>query len=329
MSVEVSNRVADIAHMLALRAEGLCRELLPAGKRYGAEWRCGSTLGEPGQSLGVHLFGDKAGVWRDFADDEGGDLIDLIQAVLSLKKGEAVQWAKAWLGLGDNGSQADSRNTSPPRHRRNDLDANTVPRVRAARALWQRGEPAAGTLVEVYLRARGITIPPPPTLRYVAGLKHGPTGMILPGMVAAIQGPDRRVCGVHRVFLRGDGRGKAPISQPKLTLGSMRGGAVRFGPAAPELGICEGIESGLSAMQLYALPVWCALGGGNMVNIALPDIVRDLTIFADNGEAGHVLAERAAQRFYNEGRQVRFSFPPEKYGDFNDLLRAQIGRAAA
>ena len=85
MSSVTSKSVTDIAHMLALRAEDLCRELLPAGQRQGAEWRCGSVQGESGRSLGVHLFGGKAGVWADFASDERGDPIDLIQAVLALE----------------------------------------------------------------------------------------------------------------------------------------------------------------------------------------------------------------------------------------------------
>ena len=34
-------------------------------------------------------------------------------------------------------------------------------RVGAAMSIWHRSEPAAGTLVETYLRTRGITLPPP------------------------------------------------------------------------------------------------------------------------------------------------------------------------
>ncbi len=34
--------IADIVAQLTGRAEALCHELLPAGHREGAEWRCGS-----------------------------------------------------------------------------------------------------------------------------------------------------------------------------------------------------------------------------------------------------------------------------------------------
>jgi hypothetical protein len=52
----------DIAARLARQIESLVRELLPAGKRKGHEWRAGSVAGEAGHSLAVHLTGPKAGV---------------------------------------------------------------------------------------------------------------------------------------------------------------------------------------------------------------------------------------------------------------------------
>lgn len=91
--------IRQISEMLAARAESVCEWLLPGGKREGREWRAGSVMGEPGQSLGVNLSG-KPGVWRDFADDaKGGDLIDLIQAVHGITKADAVREAKEFLGI--------------------------------------------------------------------------------------------------------------------------------------------------------------------------------------------------------------------------------------
>jgi DNA primase len=287
-------------------------------------------MGEAGRSLGVHLSGDKAGIWADFAGNQRGDLIDLIGAVRGVGKGQAVAWAKQWLGLSSRNEyfrcqESVSRQDIARKAKRKSIDADTACRTRIARALWERGTRASGSLVQVYLQSRAITTEPPPSLRFVAALKHKPTALIFPGMVAAIQAPDRSVCSVHRVYLRADGIDKAPISQPKMTLGPMSGGAVRLGRAVPELGICEGIESGLSAMQLYGLPVWCALGGGNMAGIILPDNVKRIVIYGDNGKAGQDHAKRAAWHFYNEGRHVRLSFPPEEHGDFNDLLKFQNG----
>ncbi|MCZ6665003.1 MAG: hypothetical protein O7B81_06845, partial [Gammaproteobacteria bacterium] len=66
----------------------------------------------------------------------------------------------------------------PPKPRSQDED-----RARFARDIWAKSKPAPGTIVEVYLRGRGITAPIPSTLRYHPDLKHGPTGLLLPTMV--------------------------------------------------------------------------------------------------------------------------------------------------
>ena len=95
--------VQDISRRLADQAETLCSELLPRGRKDGLEWRVGSVKGEPGNSLGIRLSGPKAGIWSDFNGGEhGGDMLDLIQLVLGFDKGNAVQWAKARLGIDNN-----------------------------------------------------------------------------------------------------------------------------------------------------------------------------------------------------------------------------------
>lgn len=89
----------ELSQRLARDAEGVARHLLPAGKRIGREWRCGSVENEPGASLGVHLEGDKAGVWADFASGQSGDLIDLWREVRQLSVPEAIREAADWLGV--------------------------------------------------------------------------------------------------------------------------------------------------------------------------------------------------------------------------------------
>ena len=53
-------------------------------------------------------------------------------------------------------------------------------RTEIARRVWHESKPATGTLAEIYLHARGITMPIPPTLRSHANLPasdwHVPTG---------------------------------------------------------------------------------------------------------------------------------------------------------
>ena len=60
----------------------------------------------------------------------------------------------------------------------------TTPNAARRRSPSGRLEPAEGTLVETYLASRGLHLPPPPTLRFHAGLKH-PSGGVWPTMVGA------------------------------------------------------------------------------------------------------------------------------------------------
>ncbi|MGM9454750.1 toprim domain-containing protein [Legionella bozemanae] len=89
----------EVSKQLALRAEDIASHLLPNGKRKGHEWCVGNVHGESGASLKVHLSGDKAGVWCDFATGDKGDLLDLWAMTRHLKLSDAIKEATNYLGI--------------------------------------------------------------------------------------------------------------------------------------------------------------------------------------------------------------------------------------
>lgn len=91
--------ITEIKRMLASSALAVAEQLLPGGRKEREEWRAGSTSGEKGDSLGVHLAGPKAGIWADFATGESGDLLDLWCAVKGVGIAEALEQARGWLGV--------------------------------------------------------------------------------------------------------------------------------------------------------------------------------------------------------------------------------------
>ena len=151
----------------------------------------------------------------------------------------------------------------------------------------------------------------------------------MPAMVAAIQGPDGRLQGVGITFLRPDGMGKAEIEQPRITRGELTGGAVRLAPAGPKLGIAEGLEDAATVQQETGLPCWAALGTSNLPRLELPATVREVVIIADRGEAGEAAAYAATRACVAKDRAVRIAWPPGGAKDFNAVLQADGGRAAA
>jgi putative DNA primase/helicase len=203
-------------------------------------------------------------------------------------------------------------------------DRDDAKRTEIALAVWQSATPADGTLVETYLLSRGLHIPPPPRLRFHAGLKH-PSGGIWPAMVALVtRGTDDTPLAIHRTFLARDGGRKAPVVPVKMMLGPCRGGAVRLGTTQPDqwLVIGEGIETTLSVMQACPFASWAALSEGGMRNLMLPPEAAMVLICADNDTkgTGQRAAHDAAERFLREGRRVRITMPPLPGTDFNNVL---------
>jgi hypothetical protein len=190
-----------------------------------------------------------------------------------------------------------------------------------ALSIWRASRPAAGTLAEIYLRVRGITLSPPPSLRYHPELWHSESGLSFPALIGGVQGPDGKITAVHRTWLRSDGCGKAPVSNEKMAYGPCGGGAVRLAKAAPEMAIGEGIETCLSFLQETGIPIWATLGTSGMKSVILPDIVRDVIILVDLDRPGEDAAKEAAARFTNEGRRVRL-LRPRTGKDINDAVNA-------
>lgn len=106
----------EVSQRLIAEAESIASMLLPNGKREGAEWVAGSVAGEDGRSLKVRVSGNKAGVWRDFASDAGGDLIDLWAATRQISLKEAFEQAREYLGISEPRMTTPKRSyTRPPK----------------------------------------------------------------------------------------------------------------------------------------------------------------------------------------------------------------------
>ena len=94
---------AEVKQLLNGRMEEICNLLLPSGRRRGSEWCVGSISGEAGDSMQVHLDGERAGVWRDFASgpDDKGDVFDLWGKVRGLTFVDTLKQCKDFLGVAD------------------------------------------------------------------------------------------------------------------------------------------------------------------------------------------------------------------------------------
>jgi len=198
---------------------------------------------------------------------------------------------------------------------------------RAACRLWRDAVALKDSLAGQYLRNRGIDLTPA-DLRYHARTPLGPRGEVqfLPAMLAAVR-TDLGVMAVHRTFLDPNTGWLAPMDSPKRALGSLGRGAVRLSdPKAGRLGLAEGLESALSAMQLFGLPCWATLGNERFGLVAIPESVRELHLFVDHDAGGSLAEQRARQAYALGGRRIVTRRPDRRGEDWNDVL---MGRRLA
>lgn len=285
----------------AMRAPGgfLCRCPVPSH---------GQGKGDRSPSLFV-ADGEQSVIFTCFA---GCDRKDVFREALS----------RGWIACDEDDQQRPVKPRPAPILSNAEEDAE---RTAAALAIWREGRTAVGTPVQHYLQHRGITDPPPPSLRYHPSVKYTPSGLWLPCMVAAVQGPDRRIQAIQRTFIRMDGKGKAGVRVPKMSLGPIRGGAVRLAAAGATLCLAEGIESALSLQQMTGKPTWAVLGNCWHSFVPPPE-VRTVVVAGDGDEAAERHLKRAADRFREAGLQVLNLRPPAGQ-DWNDAVGAFEERA--
>jgi putative DNA primase/helicase len=287
-----------------MTAETIAKAL--GGRKAGAGWmaRCPAHEDrEPSLSL---------------KDADGGKVLLCCHAGCDQQKVIAALKARGiWLGSGRRRGMIIRSQPSPAA--KDEPDRGDAERTRTALRLWGASVPATGTLVETYLRSRGVVMPIPATLRFHGGAKHA-RGKLWPAMVALVtRGTDGAPLAIHRTFLAREGTSKAPIEPAKMMLGLCRGGAVRLGPILDRLMVAEGIENALSAMQATGQAAWAALSTSGLRTLELPVEARDIVVLADGDEPGEAAARDAARRWKRGGRRVRIARPPRGF-DFNDVL---------
>jgi hypothetical protein len=198
-------------------------------------------------------------------------------------------------------------------------------RIAHARRLYDCS--TADERVVTYLRSRGIVLTSS-VLRFSGHAPHR-LGTRLSAMLAPVVDVNGDQVGTHFTFLRADGCGKADLDKKFLheCRGVIRGGAIRLVDHDPgrALLIGEGIESTLSAMQLFGLPGWSAVYAGGLKTVELPPAIRSVVLAIDHdvSGAGQRNALAAYERWTGQGRSVRLKIPSVRGDDFNDVLSKQ------
>lgn len=264
-----------------------------------------------------------------------GDVIAFVMKRQGLDFKEAVELLES-----ENGLRHLQASTRPPAPRVVQvLDRRKLDR---AERVWVESKPlVTGEPVDLYLRGRAI-VPPaaygvgdaalnggwPVDLRFAPRCWHDFERRAFPAMVAAIRAYDGTLATVHQTFLaqRDDGSWtKAAVAKAKMVIGAYGPGFIRLGPDADEMLGGEGIESSLSAMQLWKRSGLAFVTAGRMKTVEPPFACRDFIYAADKGGKGkwgeRFAREGAASQAHGRKVQVRIPNIAVEKGDFNDLLQ--------
>lgn len=213
------------------------------------------------------------------------------------------------------------------------LDTDAGQRERIARALliWKEAQPVIPKQCLTYLAARGISISfetlAPGVLRFHPTCPMG-GGSSVPAMVARVTNViTGEFSGIHRTALSDDFSSKRvmPDNRPsRMVMGVAKGSAVQLFTCSKCLGIAEGIETALSAHQIFKTPVWAATSAGGVRDFPVILGLKFLRIFADHDEAGRSAARICKRRYKAAGVQVETRYPPQPQSDWNDFHSKEI-----
>jgi hypothetical protein len=322
----MADTVRDLAQRLGQQAETVCRHYLSTGRREGCYWLVGDARNTPGRSMFVRLkesVKGPPGKWTDAATGEHGDLLDVIRESCGLVDFKDVaDEARSFLSLPHPEPVPDR-----PRSRTPSAPTGSP---EAARRLFAMSQPISCTLVETYLRNRGITfLHGTGSLRfhprcYYRPDEHSPTET-WPAIIAAVTDLAGNLTGAHRTWLDPGGfteatLGKAPIDTPRRAMGDLLSHAVRFGVAGEVMAAGEGIETMLSLRcVLPTMPMVAALSAAHLSAILFPDTLRRLYIARDDDPAGDGAMATLIDRAQEDGIEAIVVSP--RLGDFNEDLR--------
>jgi len=187
-----------------------------------------------------------------------------------------------------------------------------------------------GSPAELYLKNRGIEILPQYSVRFSPKQYSISSKSPMPSMYCIVSNEKNKIKYIHNTFILGGV--KANVDHPKqmkTIVPTEESVACKMFPLDSNiLGIGEGVETCLSAMQLYGITTWALMNSSFLKRFIAPDKVQTLVIFADNDSNGTGLQAaftcgRKNILNRNNVNKVVIYWPKTYNTDFNDVLHTK------
>ena len=147
----------------------------------------------------------------------------------------------------------------------------------------------------------------------------------LPAIVAKVFSHKGELIGFHRIYLDPKTGDKADVPEPKLLAPAIfendygtHGCVVPLGPTQEEIGVCEGIETGLAVIQM-SRHCWPLVDAYKLATFNPPKGVKVVNVYGDLDLSG--TGQKQMIKLFNHLKLTRpeitvnLELPPHKYWD--------------
>lgn len=270
------------------------------------------------KSASLHLYPGK-GNFHCYGCGANGDLIELVMGARNI----GFTAAMAWLG----GAELPEFDPAVRAKLIEKEDAEQLQNIADARRFFAQAEPVtAEDPGGQYLAARRLRLPDyGGTVRFnmIPSWRDEQTGewgkKLRPALVCGCQDELGVFMAIQRIFVDGPQPGKAAC---KLSLGSLKGSALRLGPVQPEIITCEGPEDGMHlAQDMPERSVWVPCGTGLWPFLRFPAEVTSVILAGQNDAPGRAAVAKADAAFLEAGLAVAAVFPDPRFKDWDNQAR--------
>ncbi len=247
---------------------------------------------------------DFVGFTNGKAQKSGFDIIGLVQRVHNCN---TYQEGIRYLNDDLNKIKANGGIITPPRDaaekRRLELEAQQQKRIEISQRVWHTAKDYKGTPAEKYFKNRGGLVAQESNIRFTY-LNHV-SGVKYPTILFKVQKtPDSNIVAIHRIFITEDGT-KAPVDDPKMALGAIKGAGIWFGTPNDVLFVVEGPENALVYRYLDRPFVVSTVYANNYHNLIIPSYVKTVILAPDEDKAGLSAARLAANTYRLQHKKIK------------------------
>ncbi|HQS84660.1 MAG TPA: MobA/MobL family protein [Alphaproteobacteria bacterium] len=281
--------------------------------------------------INVHISGEKEGLWYDFSEGMGGNILQLVQQQKGLSFREAVDYCAWFLSVS---AQEVTKKNIPIQHHIQENEQDKAKRLSSVTEIYQKSQPILGTISEIYLRKeRGIQcelsqdlrcLPKGTTFTYNEQQKT----LIHDCFIAFGRNASGELSSVQLTKLNNDGTrafNKDGEKLNKIQYGIAKGSFVMLqgNPQSSQVFIEEGVETALSIKETGVRgTIVASLGIHNIKNYEGPE--HKVIICADNDgfqARTHEVIRQTQQHLDMQGKSTISIRPYEESQDFNDVLK--------